>query len=87
MFDFIDMATHHRRSSTYELLVHHTLVIICFGLAVVTKYYQGYALVSLLIEINSIFLHIRQLLIIQGWQKSNMFYRINSVFNLGKLCL
>lgn len=77
------MAVHQRRPSTYELLIHHILVIICFALAVITKYYQGYALVALLVEVNSIFLHIRQLFIIQGWQKSYIIYKINSYFNLG----
>ncbi|KAJ8880374.1 hypothetical protein PR048_016843 [Dryococelus australis] len=60
-----------------------TLVILCFGLAVSTRYYLGYGLMALLVEMNSIFLHMRQLLLIQGVPKSRLFYRLNSLFCLG----
>lgn len=79
------MARNQRRRSTYELLLHHILVTLCFGVSMVTRYYQGYSLVALLIEINSVFLHIRQLLIIQSWRKDGIAYRVNSYLNLGKL--
>ncbi|XP_008286845.1 TLC domain-containing protein 2-like [Stegastes partitus] len=41
-------------------------VISCFGLAAVSRLYVGFALVSLLVEINSVFLHTRQLLLLSG---------------------
>lgn len=41
-------------------------VISCFGLAVTSRLYLGFAVVSLLVEINSVFLHIRQLLLLSG---------------------
>ena len=37
LFDAIDMVLYHRKKSTYELLLHHLLVILCFGLAVTCK--------------------------------------------------
>lgn len=46
---------------------------------------MGYALMALLLEVNSIFLHIRQLMIIQQWDKTGILYRINNSFNLGNL--
>lgn len=86
IYDFFDMASNHRTRSTCELLIHHSLVTMCLGVSLVTRYYHGYAQIALLVEINSIFLHIRQLLIIQGWNKDNASYKINSYLNLSKLC-
>ncbi|KAF3841003.1 hypothetical protein F7725_006865 [Dissostichus mawsoni] len=42
------------------------IVLSCFGLALTSRLYVGYSVVSLLIEINSVFLHIRQLLLLSG---------------------
>lgn len=57
-------------------------MILCFSLAVFTRYYIGYGLVSLLVEVNSTFLHWRQLLLLQGKPKSDSFYRKVSLVNL-----
>lgn len=65
-----------RKRSTYELLVHHTLVIICFSIAVVYHEYVAYAALSLMVEINSVFLHARQLFIIVGEPKSSLRFAI-----------
>ncbi|KAH9487582.1 TLC domain-containing protein 2 [Bulinus truncatus] len=51
--------------------------------AVGTRHYVGYAVVALLAEINSVFLHLRQLLQICGVSKLNPWYRVNSFVNLG----
>ena len=75
IYDFCDMAVYHRKGSTYELLVHHSMVILCFGIAVSTRTYVAYAALSLVVEINSIFLHARQLLTIGGVSKSSWIYR------------
>lgn len=75
IYDFCDMAIYHRKGSTYELLVHHFMVILCFGIAVSTRTYVAYAALSLVVEINSVFLHARQLLMIGGVPKSSRIYR------------
>ena len=49
------MALFHRKGSTYELLIHHGMVILCFGIAVSTRTYVAYAALSLVVEINSVF--------------------------------
>lgn len=82
LYDFVDMAIHDRRRST-ELLFHHALVMTCFGLSVCTSYYQGYSLVALLVEVNSIFLHLRQLMLLFGISKGATIYKANSILNLG----
>ena len=58
-------------------------VLLCFGLSIVTRHYLGYGLVALLVEVNSVFLHIRQMLLIQGVSKRSLAYRLNSCLNVG----
>ena len=58
-------------------------IIVCFGIAIFTYFYVGYAILALIVELNTIFLHVRQLLQTCGFSKSNQFYRLNSLINLG----
>lgn len=60
-------------------------VIACYMVAVTTKLYVGYAVVGLLVELNSIFLHLRQLMQICGFAKTSACYRLNSLLNLGMI--
>uniref|UniRef100_A0A8D3DGU0 TLC domain-containing protein n=1 Tax=Scophthalmus maximus TaxID=52904 RepID=A0A8D3DGU0_SCOMX len=64
--DFLDLASNQSVKQSWEVLLHHSVVISCFGLAVTSRLYLGFAVVSLLVEINSVFLHIRQLLLLSG---------------------
>ncbi|RMC10760.1 hypothetical protein DUI87_12472 [Hirundo rustica rustica] len=57
-------------------------VIICFGIAVLLHQYVGFALVSLLVEINTIFLHVRQILLMANLVHTTC-YRLNSLVNIG----
>lgn len=81
-YDLVDMLLHHRKRSSYELMIHHIFVLLCFGLSVTTRFYVGYGLVALLVEVNSVFLHTRQLMLIQGINKRDSIYRLNSTLNL-----
>ena len=49
--------------------------------------YVGYAVVALIIELNSIFLHLRQLFQIIKVPKYSIIYRTNSLMSLGKFLL
>ena len=60
IYDFFDMFLYHKKRSTYELLLHHFMVILCYTIAVSTLSYVSYAALSLVVEINSVFLHARQ---------------------------
>ncbi|NWR80791.1 TLCD2 protein, partial [Centropus unirufus] len=80
--DFVDMLCNQKLNQSWELLFHHSVVIICFGIAVVLHQYVGFALVALLVEINSIFLHLRQILLMANLVHTTC-YRLNSVVNLG----
>ncbi|XP_054270146.1 TLC domain-containing protein 2-like [Macrosteles quadrilineatus] len=83
IYDMLDMMINDPKSKTYELILHHVLVISCFTLAITTYNYEGYGLMALLVEVNSVFLHIRQLMIIQNWNRKTFVYRLNSSLNLG----
>ncbi|XP_062872975.1 TLC domain-containing protein 2 [Trichomycterus rosablanca] len=82
MYDFFDMVFNQKINQSWELLFHHTVVITCFGISVLTCRYVGFAVVALLVEINSIFLHLRQMLRMANISKSTA-YRVNSMINLG----
>ncbi|KAK7791062.1 hypothetical protein R5R35_007153 [Gryllus longicercus] len=82
-YDLIDMVLGHRKRSSYELMVHHILVILCFGLAISTRSLLGFCIFGLLVEVNSVFLHARQLMHLQNINRQNGLYRINSVLNVG----
>jgi len=77
--DFLDLSK--SKKSEWELQLHHVVVLLCFGSALLTKQYIGYNMVAFLIEINSMFLHIRSLLQVCGVSKFSSAYRINSLFN------
>ncbi|XP_039363956.1 TLC domain-containing protein 2 isoform X2 [Mauremys reevesii] len=79
--DFVDMLCNQKLHQSWELLFHHSVVIICFSLTVLVHQYIGFALVALLVEINSIFLHLRQILLMANLVHSTC-YRLNSIINL-----
>lgn len=82
-YDFFDMSlyTWHKRS-TKEMLLHHIVVFVCFGIAAHTKVYVPYAVISLIIEVNSMCLHGRALLLLTGWSKQSPLFRLVAFLNL-----
>ncbi|ODM97209.1 TLC domain-containing protein 2 [Orchesella cincta] len=82
IFDFLDMLINHRKRSSYELMIHHVFVLSCFTLSIATRYYLAFTIISLVVEVNSIFLHWRQLLIITRTPKTTLYYRTVSLLNL-----
>jgi hypothetical protein len=83
IYDALDMLLYHRKRSSYELLIHHFLVILCFSIAATSRQYVAYAALSLMVEVNSVFLHARQLFIITGEPKSSVRYKWNALLNVG----
>ncbi|XP_041949620.1 TLC domain-containing protein 2-like isoform X1 [Alosa sapidissima] len=82
--DFMDNVLNQKLSAGWEVLCHHFVVVTCFSIAVLTRQYVGFAVVALLVEINSVFLHGRQLLRMSGRAASSgALCRLNSVLNLG----
>ncbi|XP_060911271.1 TLC domain-containing protein 2-like [Labrus mixtus] len=91
--DFLDVSLNQSLKQSREVLLHHSTVISCFTLAVTSRLYLGFAVVSLLIEINSVFLHIRQVLLLLGQGnrtgpaalRTSVTYSLTSWLNLGTL--
>lgn len=54
----------------------------CFVLSISTRYYLAFTIISLVVEVNSIFLHWRQLLIITRSDKTALHYRCVCLVNL-----
>ncbi|MBN3308323.1 TLC domain-containing protein 2 [Amia ocellicauda] len=82
IYDFFDMVLHQKLHHSWELLFHHAVVITCFGISALSSRYIGFSVVALLVEINSVFLHLRQVLLMANLAKSTL-YRLNSIVNLG----
>ena len=80
--DFIHALSKRSLKSSWEILIHHTVVIFCFGVAVVKHRFVYFAIVALLCEINSVFLHVRQLFNLSGVSKHSSYYRLNSLLNI-----
>uniref|UniRef100_A0A3Q0STZ6 TLC domain containing 2 n=1 Tax=Amphilophus citrinellus TaxID=61819 RepID=A0A3Q0STZ6_AMPCI len=81
--DFLDMALNQPFKQSWDLLLHHSLVISCFSLAATSRLYLGFAVVSLLVEINSVFLHLRQPGTELTAPQPSLAYSITSWLNLG----
>ncbi|XP_064618960.1 TLC domain-containing protein 2-like isoform X1 [Lineus longissimus] len=80
--DVVHMLSNNKSRQSFELIGHHIVVCICFGVAIVFQKYVGYAVVALTVEWNSIFLHIRQIMHILAVPRSGTVYRINSLITL-----
>ncbi|XP_029467662.1 calfacilitin-like [Rhinatrema bivittatum] len=79
--DTVDMVVNGQSGASWEFLLHHALVVPCFFYATVTRRYVPGAAIALLVEVNSVFLHIRLLLKLCNAQDS-ILYRINKCINL-----
>nr|XP_026691796.1 TLC domain-containing protein 2-like [Ciona intestinalis] len=87
VYDFTEAIKRKKISSTWEIIIHHTVVIICFGIAVFSHQYVSYVIVALLCEINSVFLHARQLLNLSGVSPCSGVYRFNGILNISTYVL
>jgi hypothetical protein len=82
LYDTIDNLNNQIHRHTYEMLVHHILILLSLTILFYIRIYLGVLTTMGLLEINSIFLHFRQILVYYNTPKTNLLYRINSVFNL-----
>ncbi|TNN21301.1 TLC domain-containing protein isoform 1 [Schistosoma japonicum] len=83
IFDSAHMAILHPYRSTAEFLVHHFIIFLCFSSALLSGKYIGYAAVSLLPEVNSIFLHLRRAMNYLRVPKGNRFFHTTCLLNIG----
>lgn len=81
--DTVDMSKMLRSRQNMELIVHHFVILIALSIPVFIYKSVGYMVVALLVEVNSVFLHFRQLLLLHKVEKTSSIYRMNSIVNLG----
>ncbi|CEF65784.1 TRAM/LAG1/CLN8 homology domain-containing protein [Strongyloides ratti] len=80
--DMIDTLVNERSFKMFELITHHTLSIIGVLLPFTIKKYMIFVLMGLIMEINSIFLHIRLLMMYKNIDKRKKSYKIVSILSI-----
>ncbi|KAK0398156.1 hypothetical protein QR680_002451 [Steinernema hermaphroditum] len=81
-YDITDMLRHEISRWTIELLLHHVVSIFVLTSAVLSQKFILYAHWALIMEFNSIFLHIRSVMQLSGEAENNPNrYRISKILN------
>lgn len=82
VYDAIDHLLFVSVAKSWEILLHHVVVITCFGLVVLSGLYVAFAVIALLVEVNSIFLHGRQLFRMSKIPQTGRFYLFLTITNV-----
>lgn len=80
--DFLDLVINERSVRIIELLFHHTVVVAAFLVTLTTDLFLGIVVIGLLMEINSIFLHTRSLMNLNGVKKKSYAFRLIALLNI-----
>uniref|UniRef100_A0A0N5C645 TLC domain-containing protein n=1 Tax=Strongyloides papillosus TaxID=174720 RepID=A0A0N5C645_STREA len=82
-YDLINITMNEQNKYTVELFIHHTTSIFVFSCSIFSGKFQLYAFWALLMEVSSIFLHIRTISMISGYAKDNCEnHRIIQIINV-----
>ncbi|KAF8571527.1 hypothetical protein P879_01536 [Paragonimus westermani] len=65
-----------------EIIIHHVAVVTCFSIVMTYRLLLPYALCGLLMELNSIFLHGRQIMLYLDISPESFWYRMNYKANI-----
>ncbi|XP_040857020.1 TLC domain-containing protein 2 [Ochotona curzoniae] len=84
--DGADMLWNQTLAQAWDLLCHHLVVVSCLSTAVLSGHYVGLSLVSLLLELNSVCLHLRKLLLLSH-QAPSLAFSMTSWATLATLAL
>ncbi|XP_040605086.1 TLC domain-containing protein 2 [Mesocricetus auratus] len=84
--DGVDMLWNRTLAQAWDLLCHHLVVVSCLSTAVLSGHFVGFAMVSLLLELNSICLHLRKLLLLSQ-KASSLAFKVTSWATLTTLAL
>lgn len=82
LYDFVDNVRHYPFSANWPLQIHHVIIVMEY---VSIGWYLGlyyYVIISLTCEINSIFLHLRQLFHLSKMNQNSFIYKSNKHANL-----
>ncbi|CAI5442440.1 unnamed protein product [Caenorhabditis angaria] len=86
IYDLVDMYIHGELDNSKEYLIHHSLVIISFSIILLTGRLFGLAMIALLVEVQTIFLHLRTMVrLAYGSKKQSDF--MDTLINANMLCL
>lgn len=84
LYDGIDIIISNKKMNTaaIEVLLHHFVIIGIFWVPLFTNQFVGYTLAALSIEFNTVFLHLRFMLVFFNVEKSTIKYRLVSILNI-----
>ena len=80
---YVDHPPHLRERIDWRVSLQ---IAICFNISLYLGKYVGYSVLSLFLEINSTFLHARQLLLLWNQSRRAPIYRLNLFLVFGKSC-
>ncbi|VDN30480.1 unnamed protein product [Cylicostephanus goldi] len=86
IYDLIDMYIHGEAPNSKEYFVHHSLVITAFTIILLTGKLFGFAMIGLLVEVQTIFLHLRTMIRLAGCSKRGT-VAYNALINANMVCM
>ncbi|CDM63560.2 TLC domain-containing protein [Caenorhabditis elegans] len=86
IYDLLDMHIHGELESSKEYLIHHSLVITAFSIILLSGRLFGLAMIALLVEIQTVFLHLRTMVRLLYGSK-HMPASIDVLINANMICL
>ncbi|XP_072039362.1 uncharacterized protein [Amphiura filiformis] len=82
IYDIWDLLRHQGLHTSWPVILHH-IALLLGGVANIGFHRLiGWALISMLIEYNTIFLHARMLLLMYGFAKSSAIFRVTNALNI-----
>ncbi|EFP03056.1 hypothetical protein GCK72_002017 [Caenorhabditis remanei] len=86
IYDLLDMYIHGELESSKEYLIHHSLVITAFSIILLSGRLFGLAMIALLVEVQTVFLHLRTMVrLIYGSKHMPGF--VDVLINANMICL
>uniref|UniRef100_A0A8R1I141 TLC domain-containing protein n=1 Tax=Caenorhabditis japonica TaxID=281687 RepID=A0A8R1I141_CAEJA len=86
IYDLLDMYLHGELNSSKEYLVHHSLVITAFSIILFSGRLFGLAMIALLVEVQTVFLHLRTMVrLAYGSKKQSEL--MDTLINANMICL
>ncbi|KJH40735.1 hypothetical protein DICVIV_13304 [Dictyocaulus viviparus] len=86
IYDLMDMYLHNEMKNSKEYIIHHSLVIIAFSIILSTGKLFGFAMIGLLVEVQTMFLHLRTMVRLVGHSKRRT-RAYNFIINANMVCL
>lgn len=84
LYDAFDIINSNKKINVQamEVLLHHLIIFLIFWVPLFTNQFIAYTLCALAIEFNTVFLHLRFMLVFFAVEKSTGIYRVISTLNI-----